>query len=96
MTEEARQANIPADDTEFELMIAIVDPIQMVRDSGHNPRGWKFDGLPVAPQTRRFRLVRIDYGPELTPIDAVSRPTPRSSHNDSRGVFQIKKRPKRL
>ncbi|MEK9183045.1 MAG: hypothetical protein AAB849_00870 [Patescibacteria group bacterium] len=66
MTKNRESAVIPADGEEFELTIACIDPMQMVRDDGHDPRGWKFIGSPVAPQTRRFQLVRVDYSRDLT------------------------------
>ena len=58
MIEKQEAAIIPADGEEFELTIACIDPMQMVRDDGHDPRGWRFNGSPVAPQTRCFQLVR--------------------------------------
>lgn len=66
MTEKRETPIIPADGIEFELALTTVDPMQMVRDSGHDPRGWRFSGLQVIPQIRRFQLVRVDHGQNLT------------------------------
>lgn len=51
---------IPADGVEFYLTLGPTDPMEMVRADGYDPKGWKFTGSPVAPQTRSFMLVRAD------------------------------------
>jgi hypothetical protein len=62
MTENQKATTIPADGIKFELTLATIDPIQMIQNDGHDPRGWRFGGSQVNPQTRCFQLVRVDYG----------------------------------
>lgn len=59
MTDQKTRRPIPADGVEFELTLdAPIDPLEMLRSDGYNPRGWKFRGSKVTPQTHRFILVR--------------------------------------
>lgn len=66
MTENQESLIIPADGIEFELTLAATNPMQMVQGDGHDPRGWRFSGSQVVPQTRCFQLVRVDYSQDLT------------------------------
>lgn len=66
MTENQEAPIIPADGIEFELALAATDPMQMVQGDGHDQRGWRFNGSQIAPQSRYFQLVRVDYSRDLT------------------------------
>jgi len=52
----------PAVGQEFELTLETVDPLEMVRRDGYNPKGWRYEGPTLtAPLTRRFKLENLGY-----------------------------------
>lgn len=61
--------SIPADGVEFELTLeTTIDPMEMLRSDGYDPRKWKFIGSQVVPQTRRFKLIRVGYCANLDKV----------------------------
>lgn len=55
---------VPANSEIFELTLDgdAIDPMEMVRADGYDPRNWQFQGPVVkGTQTRRFMLVQVGY-----------------------------------
>ncbi|MBI4095061.1 MAG: hypothetical protein HY435_02620 [Candidatus Liptonbacteria bacterium] len=62
---------IPNVGVEFELSLdaGSVDPLEMVRGDGYDPKDWQFKGTrPQGKQTRRFKLVAVGYQPNLDAV----------------------------
>lgn len=59
----------PAVGQTFELTLQPVRGKEMVRRFGYESRGWEFRGKDIiVPQTRRFKLVQVNYCRELEEI----------------------------